>query len=195
MASLKHLLDSNKTVRAVGFDDAPHRRGQSGPVGLAGIVCRNTRFDGMVWDHIEPDGWDSGDVVSALLERGKFLEQLDLVLLDGIAFGGFNVIDLPRLAERLEIPCATVIRRPPDFESIAAALSNLERSDERLERMKRAGPVQPAGEVFCQVQGAATETVARAIDKLTLRGHIPEPVRMAHLVASAVATGESGRRA
>jgi hypothetical protein len=195
MASLKHLLDSNKTVRAVGFDDAPHRRGQSEPVGLAGVVCRNTRFDGMVWDHIEPDGWDSGDVVAEMLERGKFLEQLDLVLLDGIAFGGFNVVDLPALAERLGLPCASVMRRRPDFEAIEAALSNLEGAERRLERMKEAGPIHPAGEVFCQVQGGSPETVVRAIERLTYRGHIPEPVRIAHLVGSAVATGESGRRA
>jgi hypothetical protein len=61
--------------------------------------------------------------------------------------------------------------------------------------MKRAGPIHPAGEVFCQVQGADPQTVVRAIERLTYRGHIPEPVRIAHLVGSAVATGESGRRA
>lgn len=195
MASLKHLLDSNKTVRAVGFDDAPHRRGQPESVGLAGVVCRNTRFDGMVWGRVEPDGWDAGDVVARTLEEGKFLEQLDLVLLDGIAFGGFNVIDLPRLADRLGKPCATVMRRRPDFDAIEAALQNLDRWEERRSRMERAGPIHNAGEIFCQIQGGSTDTVIRAIERLTYRGHIPEPVRIAHLVASAVATGESGRRA
>ena len=40
------------------------------------------------------------------------------MLLDGIAFGGFNVVDLPALAESLGVPCASVMRRVPDLAAM-----------------------------------------------------------------------------
>ena len=39
-------------------------------------------------------------------------------LLDGIAFGGFNVLDLPRLARTLRRPCVSVMRKLPDLPAM-----------------------------------------------------------------------------
>jgi hypothetical protein len=46
-----------------------------------------------------------------------------------------------------------------------------------------------------QVQGAEPGTAAEALARLTDRGNVPEPLRLAHLVGAAVVRGESGRRA
>ena len=61
---------------------------------LVGAVCSGTRFEGMVFGRVRKDGWNATREIVRLLEGGKFLPQLHLVLLDGIAFGGFNVVDL-----------------------------------------------------------------------------------------------------
>lgn len=195
MASLRHILDSDKTLRTIGFDDAPRPDGAGEGVGLAGVVCKDARFDGMVWGEVKADGWDATQTVVELLENGKFLPQLHLVLLDGIAFGGFNVVDLEALARRLQLPCATVMRRRPDFGAIERALEHVGDVEERLETMRRAGRVHEADSAFFQVRGTEPEVCARALDRVTRDGHIPEPVRIAHMVAAAVVTGESGKRA
>lgn len=192
---LARILESDKTLRTVGFDDQPFERGSDEPVGVAGVVCKQTRFDGMVWGEIAPDGRDATRALREALEGGKFLPQLHALLLDGIALGGFNVVDLPALAEALDLPCIAVMRDRPDFERIRAALEHVEGSERRLATMQRAGEIHAADDVFFQVRGCAPEVAAEALDALTLHGHIPEPVRIAHLVATAVANGESGRRA
>jgi len=192
---LARILESDKTLRTVGVDDQSFERGSDGPVGVAGVVSKQTRFDGMVWDTIEPDGHDATRTLRDALQGGKFLPQLHALLLDGIALGGFNVVDLPALAEALEIPCVAVMRDRPDFDRIRAALTHVDDSDRRLETMRRAGEIHSARHVYFQVQGCSPQVAAEAVDTLTIHGHIPEPIRIAHLVATAVGRGESGRRA
>lgn len=198
-------MESDKTLRVIGFDDAPFERssdnGKMGgsveaEVGLAGVVCANARFEGMVWESVTEDGWDATETVIRSLRESKFADQVHAVLLDGIAFGGFNVVDVPKIAEALDVPCCTVMRTEPDWSAIRSALEHVSEGEARLERMRAAGRVIPVGEVYMQICGPATARLwRRALPTLTREGHIPEPVRMAHLIARAVVTGESGRRA
>jgi endonuclease V-like protein UPF0215 family len=164
-------------------------------VGLAGVVCAGTRFEGMLWGHVRQDGWNATDALLRLLSGSKFLPQIHLVLLDGIAFGGFNVVDLPRLAAALSRPCLAVMRRPPDLAAVEAALRRLPRAEARLALLRRAGPIHRLGGFVFQAQGAAPADAAAALARVTDRGAVPEPLRLAHLVGAAFRAGESGRRA
>lgn len=181
--------------RVVGFDDAPFVRRPGARVPLVGAVCSGTRFEGLVWGRVRKDGWTATQEVCRLLEGGKFLEQLHAVLLDGIAFGGFNMVDLPLLAERLGLPCVAVMRRLPDLEAMERALRHLPRAERRLGLLRRAGPIYQLRGFTFQVQGAEPEWVAQVLERVTDRGKVPEPLRLAHLIGAAVVTGESSRRA
>ncbi len=183
-----------RTIRAAGFDDAPFDRASRGDVGLAGVVCAGTRFEGLVWGRVRRDGWNATDAVAALLQDGKFLPQLHLVLLDGLSFGGFNLVDLEALAHRLALPCVAVMRKPPDLPAVERALRRLPRPERRLALLRRAGPVHRIGSFVFQVRGAEPAPTARALARLTDRGNVPEALRLAHLVGAAFRTGESGRR-
>jgi endonuclease V-like protein UPF0215 family len=187
---------AGRTLRAIGFDDAPFARGRRGaPVRVAGVVCAATRFEGLVWGTVRQDGWDATRALAGLLRGGKFLPQLHLVLLDGIALGGFNVVDLEALAAALGRPCAAVMRRAPDLAAVERAIRRLPRPDRRLEVLRRAGPVHEVGGFVVQVRGPDPEETAAALARVTDRGAVPEPLRLAHLVGAAVVRGESGRRA
>jgi endonuclease V-like protein UPF0215 family len=107
------LPPPGRTLRVIGFDDVPWRHRASRSVGLVGVVCAGTRFEGMVYGRVRRDGWGATGQIVQLLSKGKFLPQLHLLLLDGIAFGGFNLVDLPRLAAELQRPCVAVMRKLP----------------------------------------------------------------------------------
>ena len=192
---LEILLKHKRKIRAIGFDDAPFVRHSGNPVNFAGVVCARTRFEGMVWGELEADGWDATDTLSELLLGSKFFPQLHIVLLDGICMGGFNTIDLPLLAQRLELPCVAVMRRMPDFEAIEQALERLPHKQKRLEIMRRAGSIYEYSPFYFQVCGASPDLTARALAYLTDCGKVPEALRLAHLIGSAVIKGESGRQA
>ncbi|WP_373046000.1 DUF99 family protein [Vulgatibacter sp.] len=189
------LPPPRKTLRAIGFDDAPFERRRGAVAHVAGIVCAGTRFEGMVWGKLQVDGWRATDTLCRLLEGGKFLEQLHLVLVDGITLGGFNVVDLPLLARRLGLPCVAVMRRRPDMPAVERALRRLPHAERRLEILRRAGPFHHHPPFTFQVHGATPEAIGPALARITDRGNVPEPLRLAHLIGTAVERGESGKRA
>ncbi|HUJ24927.1 MAG TPA: DUF99 family protein [Myxococcales bacterium] len=189
------LPPAGRTLRVIGFDDVPWRHRRSGSVGLVGVVCAGTRFEGMVFGGVRRDGWQATQSIVKLLARGKFLPQIHLVLLDGIAFGGFNVVDLPRLARELGKPCVAVMRKLPDLPAMERAAARLPSPHRRLSVLRRAGPIHVSGPFVYQVYGAEPRETAVALARLTDTGHVPEALRLAHLVGGALAYGQSGRRA
>ncbi|MDE1461964.1 DUF99 family protein [Spartinivicinus poritis] len=195
MKTLEQLISLNKQIRAIGFDDAPFGKHPHEQVNISGIICNNTRFEGMLWQTITRDGFDSTEVLIDCIKASKFYPQINVVLLDGIAFGGFNIIDLPRLANELERPCIAVMRKQPDLVAIKQALQNLSNYETRWQLIQNAGAIHAVAPFYFQVQGTTPDTAAHALAKLTDQGHVPEALRIAHLIGAAIKTGESSRRA
>jgi len=185
---------ANKTWRVIGFDDAPSRNGDEF-VQVAGAVCADTRFEGMVWGKTVRDGFGATDLLSGLLLGGKYHRQLHAVLIDGIAFGGLAVVDLAELHKRLELPCLTVMRRLPDMVAMERAIRYLPEPDRRLEIIARAGEIHERPPFYYQVAGLEPDDAHRLLLRVTDTGHVPEPLRLAHLIGSAVIDGESRGRA
>ena len=192
---LESLLIRDRVIRVVGFDDAPFTRRKGGSVSIVGVVCAGTRFEGMVWGKVRQDGWNATDTVCKLLIGRKFLPQLHILLLDGIAFGGFNVIDLAKLSERLSLPCVAVMRRLPNLAAVEQAIRRLPQPERRLGLLHRAGTIHAFPPFFFQVCGERPDVTAAVLRRLTDCGNVPEALRLAHLVGAAVVKGESGRQA
>lgn len=192
---LERMLDLGRTLRVLGVDDAPFARRPGSRVPICGVVCADTRFEGMLWGHTRRDGWRATDALIALVTGSKFRDQIDVMLLDGIALGGFNVVDLPRLHEAVGVPCAAVMRRHPDMDAVHAAIARLPQPTRRVAVLARAGAIHAEAPFVFQVAGCDAATMARALRVATREGHVPEALRMAHLIGSAVMRGESSRRA
>jgi endonuclease V-like protein UPF0215 family len=191
----KSLPPPGRLLRAIGFDDAPFGRRRGARVGVAGVLCAGTRFEGMVWGWVRRDGWDSTGVLCRLLEGKKFLPQIHLILLDGIAFGGLNVVDLEEMSHRLQRPCVALMRRMPDIPAMEAAIRKLPFPERRLALVQRAGAIHQRGPFVFQAEGLEPDLAADALARLTDHGNVPEALRLAHLIGAAVRTGQSGRRA
>jgi endonuclease V-like protein UPF0215 family len=188
---LEKLLRQGRTIRVIGFDDAPFVRRPGGCTPISGIVCAGTRFEGMVWGQVRQDGWNATDKLCQLLKNSKFLPQLHLVLLDGIAFGGFNIVDLPQLSQRLNLPCVTVMRRMPDLTKIEKAIAHLSHPQRRLKLLEKAGEIYAYPPFYFQVCGEEPDAIAQVLPKLTDMGKVPEALRLAHLIGAAIINGES----
>ncbi len=184
----------DRTIRVIGFDDAPFSRADS-HVAIAGVVCANTRFEGMVWGRTERDGFGATGAIAGLIEASKYHQQLHGVLIDGIAVGGLAVIDLPALAARIGLPCVAVMRRPPDLAAVENAVRQLPEAERRMDVIRRAGDIHAAPPFYYQCAGATEHVAHELLVRTTDTGHVPEPLRLAHLIGSAVADGQSRGRA
>lgn len=192
---LEALIRQKKQIRAIGFDDAPFIRHQIAKVNISGVICTNTRFEGMVWGAVEVDGNDATRTICQLLIGKKFLPQLHLVLLDGIGFGGFNLVDLSLLTQTLQLPCVAMMRRLPNLEKMKQAMSRLPNYQQRLELLQKAGEIHDYSPFFFQVCGEQPDIIAQALAQITDRGKVPEVLRLAHLIGAAVINGESSSQA
>lgn len=171
---------------AVAFDDAPFPRAFRGRVPVVGVAFAGTRLDGVIACRVRRDGADATRVLSACLAGSRYAAQASLVLLEGIALAGFNVVDVHALRDALGVPVLVVVRRAPDLEAVhAALLQRVAGGRRRWALVEAAGPMEPAAGLYVQRAGLTLAEAARAVERLRVHGRLPEPLRVAHLVARA----------
>ncbi len=179
----------------VGFDDAPFAPEHRGDVPVVGAVFCGTRLEGVLRGKARRDGANATRELVRLLEQSRFRVHLQAVLLQGIALAGFNVVDLPGLHQRLGLPVLAIARRAPDLAAIERALRGAVPGGLRKWRLlQRAGPMQPLAGLQVQRAGIDAAEAAALIARLAVNGRMPEPLRTAHLIASALGPGSSAQR-
>ena len=179
----------------IGFDDYPFRRTDRGDVRVVGAVFSGTRLDGIVSGLVRRDGANATRRLAELVLGSKFAPQVQLVMLQGISLAGFNVVDIHEMHQLLNIPVLVVARREPRMESIREALLTRVRGGSRKWALiQKAGAMEPVEGVFVQRAGLSLDKTSEVIRRFAVCGRIPEPLRVAHLIAGGVATGESKGR-
>lgn len=180
----------------IGFDDAPFVPEHRGDVLLVGAVYAGTRLEGVLSGKVRRDGVNATKTIIRMVSESRFQPQLQVVLLQGIAFAGFNVVDLAALHQALQLPVITVSRRQPDMEAIRKALmEHVPGGRHKWRLIEKAGPIEPAAGVYVQRAGISLIEAEALIERFTLNGNLPEPLRTAHLIAGGVTQGESRHRA
>lgn len=184
-----------RLVNVLGVDDAPHALGQH-RVPLVGVVTARDRMDGLLVSHVRRDGRNATDQIAGLLQQSPFEQHVQVVLLQGLTFGGFNVVDLPRLHAVLKRPVMTIVRRRPNVKRIERALrESVPGGRRKWALVQRAGEIEPLGGVFIQRAGLSHREAMHLLAATTRHGKLPEALRLAHLIAAALVTGTSHGRA
>jgi len=214
-------------VNVIGFDDGPFPREHRGDVLLVGVVCSGTRVDGIVSGSIRRDGANATRAMVEVIERSQFGAHLQAVMLQGIAVGGFNVVDVHALHAALRVPVLVVTRRPANMVEVCRALfadeprrrPRVAGADRKWRLIEKAGALEELGpsrraarraasasggvsgirteapRLWVQRAGLTLDEARRLVADTTLHGNIPEPLRLAHLIAGGVTTGKSRGRA
>jgi len=181
-------------IRVVGIDDGifvPHTKGI---VDLVGVVYRGGYWlDGVMRTEIEIDGMDATEKIASMVMNSPHYDQLRVVMLNGITFAGFNVVDMKELFKKLKLPIIAVTRDRPNLEEIKSALMNLPRFEKRWEAVQNAGKIIEVstrrGEeaVYMQVVGVSEKDAEKILKSTSTRSNIPEALRVAHIIASGLA--------
>lgn len=179
-----------------GFDDAPFQRQHRGDVLVVGTVFAGSRLDGVLSTRVRRDGVNSTQRLIDCLAESKYFEQLQAILLQGIAFAGFNVVDLKLLHNTTGLPVLVVARHHPDFAAIRKALlEKVPGGAHKWRLVEAAGPMLAMAGVYCQPVGISPDQAEDLIADMQIHGQLPEPLRVAHMIAGGVTTGESRHRA
>ena len=177
---------------AIGFDDAPFPREYRGDVRVFGTIFARHTLHGVVSGRVRRDGRNSTAELARLVGVSGAHEHLHLILLQGVALAGFNVVDARGLSELTDLPVLVVARRPPNLERIRTALLTRVPGGARKWRLIEAlGPMEPCRGVHVQRVDLSFPEAEEALASLTVTGRIPEPLRAAHLIAGGVTRGSS----
>jgi len=186
---------TRRISNVIGFDDAPFDKHGRGSVLLVGAVYAGPRLVGVVSGKVRRDGAGATQVMARLVSESKFAEQIQAVLLQGIAVAGFNVVDIHGLHAALGLPVIVVARHAPDMVAIRQALETRVRGGSRKWRLiEKAGAMEDAAGLYVQRAGISMAQAEELVRRFAINGKIPEPLRTAHLIAGGVGGGHSRGR-
>lgn len=194
-----------KELRILGVDDGPFNKFKDKKCLVVGTVFRGGNYmDGLLSIKVKVDGMDSTSKLVSIIKKTRHIGQLQCIMIDGISLAGFNIIDINKLNKKTKLPVIVIIRRMPNLKKIEKALkkANKKTWKEKMNLMKKAGRVfkfkikkMKNKNIYFQTAGIK-ENIAKEIIKISsTHSMIPEPIRIAHLIASGIVLGESHGRA
>jgi endonuclease V-like protein UPF0215 family len=178
-------------IRVLGIDDGafvPHTKGVADVVGV--VYRGGYWFEGFIKTEVTIDGLDATENIVDMIKSSPYYKELRVVVLDGVTFAGFNVVDIRELSRKLSLPIIAVVREKPDMEEIKSALENLPDFEIRWQAIKNAGKTlevktrEGENSVYMHIAGILLEDAEKIIEKTSTRSNIPEALRVAHLIAS-----------
>ena len=156
---------------------------------LCCVGMTHDRIDGVRLASIEVDGFDATEKLSEML--GGL--DVEAVILGGITFAGFNIIDPRVILHDTGIPVVVYSGKRPDSLSMLSALKkHFKDWDRRWGVIERLGPVHQTmprpsePPVYFEVLGGSATWAEEVLRSSALVCRIPEPVRVAGLIARGV---------
>lgn len=179
----------------IGFDDVPFAKAHKGDVTVVGAIFTKERLDGVICGKVRRDGANATSKLCELILGSRFHHHLQLIMLQGIALAGFNVVDIHELHRRTSLPVLVICRKPPNLPRIAKALCERVRGGRRKWRLiQKAGEPEIIAGVWAQRAGISAEIAHRVIAHTAIHSTIPEPLRTAHIIASGITALRSRHR-
>ncbi len=182
-------------IRVLGVDDGVFTPHVKGLVPVVGVVFRGGYWlDGVMHTKVEVDGFDATSKIASMIINSPHYKQLRVLMLNGVTFAGFNVVDIKKLNMETKLPVIAVTREKPNFAEIRGALKNLPKGEERWKAMLNAGEIfevstrSESEKIYMQISGILEEDARKILQLTSTRSNIPEALRVAHLIASGIST-------
>jgi endonuclease V-like protein UPF0215 family len=192
---IRYLPMTGTLTHVIGFDDTPFPRDYRGDVVVVGAAFAATRLEGVLTGKVRRDGANATQCLIRLISQSRFAAHGQLIMLQGIAFAGFNVVDIHALHEAVAKPVLVVARKRPNLAKIKKALlDSVAGGKRKWQLIEKAGPMENIAGVYIQRAGIGPAAARRVNEYFAINSAIPEPLRTAHLIAAGLAGGRSRQR-
>lgn len=173
-------------MRIVGIEDGSFKKGITKRALLAAVLLKKLEIEGVKFAEVTIDGLDATDKTAELLNEWTF----DAVMLAGVSFAGFNVIDPTVLYGRFLKPVVVVSRTKPDNKAVKRALIRHFKDwkirwsvFEKLGAVHEVTVTTTEPPLYVETVGTDAKWAALLIKRLVTCGRVPEPIRVARLIA------------
>ncbi len=189
-------MPSKLRPHVLGIDDGAFTKGQRDPVPIVGVMMEGADLvEAIAVTEFPVDGAGATDFLADWVSNLRLHPTLQGIVLGGITIAGLGVVDLPALATAVSTPVIAVTRRPTTDHRVREALDAAGLTD-RIETVERAEPAFRAEPgLYISHAGGERDAALQLVRATRRKSKLPEPLRIAHLVAAAIARGESRGRA
>ena len=158
---------------------------------LAGIVMRRDFvIDGFVFGKCTIGGDDATDSVLKMyskLGRG----DIRFVLISGMIIAMYNVIDITRVQKEIGLPVIGVTyEKSTGIENVIKHHfpDSYESKIEKYSKLGKRTKIQlhTGGSLYVRTEGCTPKEAQKLLDLFTLQGSVPEPLRVAQLLAKSL---------
>jgi len=184
---MRHLHLEKKGIRGLAIAESFSQNSKKSV--LSGIVMSTDLvIDGFVVGYSTVGGDDATDSILTMYEK---LDRPDVsfLLISGIVISLYNIVDVKRISEKTGMPVIGVTYEessgiedaikhhfPESYESKLAEYSKLG-SREKI-------TLHTSHNLYIRNEGCTALEVKQLLDKMTLQGSVPEPLRIAQLLAN-----------
>jgi len=156
---------------------------------LSGIVMSTDLvIDGFVMGHSTVGGDDATDAILSMYEK---LDRADVsfLLISGIIISSYNMIDVKRISEKTGLPVIAITHDESDGIEDAIRHHFPDSYETKLAEYSKLGSrekitLHTSHNLYIRNEGCTVLEATHLLDKITLQGSIPEPLRITQLLAN-----------
>ena len=157
---------------------------------LAGVVMRRDFvIDGFVFGSATIEGDDATDIIISMYEK---LDRNDIsfVLVSGLIISMYNIVDMKKLWKKIKMPIIGVTYEESDGIEGAIRHHFPNSYEPKIEQYQNLGTrtkmsLHTKHDIYLRVEGCDMKEAKKLLDAFTLQGAIPEPLRVAQILAKA----------
>ncbi|MGB6464419.1 MAG: DUF99 family protein [Nitrosotalea sp.] len=157
---------------------------------LAGVVMRRDFIiDGFVFGKATIEGDDATDAMISMYEN---LDRNDIsfILVSGLIISMYNIVDMKKLWKKIKMPIIGVTYEESDGMEEAIRHHFPDSYESKITQYQNLGTrtkisLHTKHDIYLRVEGCDIKEAKKLLDAFTLQGAIPEPLRVAQILAKA----------
>ena len=179
----------------LGIDDGPFDKFESETTPIVGVMMEGADLvEAVAITAFPVDGEDVTPFLADWIENLRFRPALQGILLGGITIAGLCVVDALQLAQRVRLPVVITNRREPSDEPLRRALHAAGLPDRIPIVDHSPRPFRLTSGLYAALAGESRQWAEKLLRSTRAKSDLPEPLRLAHMIARAIASGESRGR-
>jgi hypothetical protein len=181
-----------KGVKCLGVACSSFNRIKDSTTTIYGAIMRGGQLlEGVIKIPVTVDGDDVTTNLLNALSKSKHYEQITVIITKGVTTAGLNYFDLKTIQKETNFAVISIVDRDPSFDAIKKALEHVPNSEQRYQIITQLGHPKPVviadkkEPIYIHHIGISFSETKKLLKTITKVGGIPEPIRVATLIATA----------
>ncbi len=183
---MNHLHIEKKGLRGLAIAESFREEDKIST--LAGVVMRRDFIiDGFVLGHTTIAGNDATDSVLQMYKK-LHRDDISFVMISGLIISMYNIVDIKKIWEVLKIPVIGVTYEESKGIEAAIKYHFPDSYQSKMDEYRKLGQrtkisLHTGHDLYVRIEGCTIQETKNLLNALTIQGAIPEPLRVAHMLA------------